>query len=88
MVYASLVRAPHVRREGALYRVERAHMRIALTIIGVVFVLLGAVWCLQGMNVLLGSPMSGQSEWTRNGAILAVVGLAIVAVGNRRRRKK
>jgi len=44
------------------------------TIVGIVFVALGVVWILQGLNVLQGSVMSGQSMWLVIGVILALLG--------------
>ena len=49
-------------------------MKIGLNIVGVLLVLLGSVWILQGMNVLLGSPMSGQMRWAVRGWILVFRG--------------
>ena len=43
-------------------------------VIGVLVFLAGLVWFLQGINVLLGSPMSGTTTWTVNGAIAMVIG--------------
>ncbi len=60
-------------------------MRIVLSILGVLCVLMGGVWFLQGINVLPGSFMTGQTKWALNGAILLCVGLAILAMANRRR---
>jgi hypothetical protein len=61
-------------------------MRIALTVVGLILIVLGCVWFLQGINVLPGSFMSGQIRWSVNGGIAAVVGLILIVVANRRRR--
>jgi len=64
-------------------------MRWVFLIVGILFVLLGAVWVLQGTNVLTGSSvMSGQSLWTVIGAILAAVGVVLVVLGATRRGTK
>jgi hypothetical protein len=64
-------------------------MRWVLLIVGILFVLLGAVWALQGTNVLTGSAvMSGQPLWTIIGAILAVVGIVLIVLGATLRRAK
>lgn len=60
-------------------------MKIFLYILGVLFILVGSLWCLQGLNVLAGSVMSGQTQWVINGAIVAVLGIALV-VWNARRK--
>ncbi len=64
-------------------------MRWVLIIVGILFVLLGAAWVLQGTNVWTGSAvMSGHSLWTVIGAILAVAGVVLVVVGATRRKVK
>jgi hypothetical protein len=60
-------------------------MRIVLTIGGVLLTLMGVIWCLQGLNVLPGSFMTGQIRWAVYGCIAAVVGLGVIVVANRRR---
>ena len=60
-------------------------MRIIVSILGVLCLLVGVVWILQGVNVLPGSFMTGQKKWAVNGAILFCVGLGILAAVNRRR---
>jgi hypothetical protein len=60
-------------------------MRIVLNVLGVLFVLVGCVWLLQGFNILLGSFMSGQTKWAIYGGILLVVGIGLLISANRRR---
>jgi len=60
-------------------------MRLAGIILGIVLVLLGGVWTLQGANILGGSVMSGQSQWLYIGIALIVVGFAELAWTLRRR---
>ena len=59
-------------------------MRIAMTIAGVLLILMGIVWILQGINVLPGSFMTGQRRWAVNGAIAAVIGIALLVFARRR----
>lgn len=61
-------------------------MRIVLNIVGVLFLLLGSVWFLQGINVLPGSFMSGQMRWAVRGGILAVAGIGVLLAANRKRK--
>jgi hypothetical protein len=61
-------------------------MRIVLNIVGVVLVLLGSIWVLQGINVLPGSFMTGQTRWAVRGGILVVVGIAGLVWANRKRQ--
>jgi hypothetical protein len=63
-------------------------MKILGSIVGVVLVLLGGLWTLQGSNVLAGSAMSGQSQWLYIGLIAVVVGLAALWWFNLRRRTR
>jgi hypothetical protein len=51
-------------------------MRLAGTVIGIVLILLGGVWILQGSNVLGGSVMSGQSQWLYIGVVVLIAGIA------------
>jgi len=61
-------------------------MRIALNVVGVVLVLLGCIWFLQGINVLPGSFMSGQTRWAVRGGILVVAGIIAIVGANRSRK--
>ena len=60
-------------------------MRIALNVLGILFLLVGCVWVLQGINVLPGSFMTGQTKWAIYGAFLAVAGVGLLVSANRRR---
>ncbi len=61
-------------------------MKIALNVVGGLLVLTGAIWFLQGLNVLLGSPMSGHLQWAYWGSLVAIVGVALLVYANRRTR--
>ncbi len=61
-------------------------MKWLFNIIGVILVLVGIVWFFQGLNVLLGSFMSGNSLYTYLGSLLVVVGGMILVFTNRKRR--
>lgn len=50
---------------------------------GVLLVLVGAVWILQGINILPGSFMTGQTKWAVYGAIALVAGIALLVVRRR-----
>ena len=60
-------------------------MKIALTVLGVLLILAGGVWFLQGVNILPGSFMTGQIKWSVYGAIAMIVGVALMVFGNRRK---
>ncbi|HEX5441515.1 MAG TPA: hypothetical protein VFW76_11575 [Ktedonobacterales bacterium] len=56
-------------------------MRWAWLILGALALAVGVVWTLQGLNVIGGSVMSGNPTWAIIGPIVAIVGLALLAVG-------
>jgi hypothetical protein len=60
-------------------------MKVALNILGVILVLFGAIWFLQGINVLPGSFMTGQIRWAVYGGIAAAAGIALLLLAKRRR---
>jgi hypothetical protein len=49
-------------------------MLIAARIVGVLFILLGGLWTLQGFGVVGGSFMTGSTTWL-------VIGLVVLAAG-------
>lgn len=58
-------------------------MRIVGGIIGALLVLIGCVWVLQGIGVLPGSFMTGQTKWAVYGAITVAVGIAVFLFSRR-----
>ena len=62
-------------------------MKIVLNIVGVLLVLIGSIWILQGMNVMLGSSMSGQTRWAVRGGILVIAGIVGLVWANRKRQR-
>lgn len=60
---------------------------VVLTV-GVVCVLVGGVWALQGMGIIGGSFMTSSPTWLVIGLVVAAAGLAMIIVGARGRRKK
>jgi hypothetical protein len=59
-------------------------MKIVFNVVGVLMVLMGAVWFLQGINILPGSFMTGQIRWAVYGAIAVVLGVLLLLRANRR----
>ncbi len=57
--------------------------KIILNILGILLILGGGVWILQGINVLPGSFMTGQIRWAVYGGISAAVGIALLVLANR-----
>ena len=60
-------------------------MRIAGNIVGIILVLLGALWVAQGSNMMAGSAMSGQTMWLWIGVVVVIVGIVALVWANRRR---
>jgi len=60
-------------------------LRITLSIVGIVLVIFGCIWFLQGINVLPGSFMTGQIQWAVYGGIAVVVGVGLLVWANRRK---
>lgn len=56
-----------------------------LVIVGLVAVLLGGVWALQGIGVIGGSVMSNSPTWVVIGAVVVVLGLLTIVLGTRKR---
>jgi hypothetical protein len=55
-------------------------------VLGLLAVLFGAVWTLQGLGHIGGSPMTGVRLWAVVGPIVMAVGLVLIVVGATRRR--
>ena len=51
--------------------------------LGILLVLAGALWTLQGLGVVGGSVMSGVTLWAIIGPIVVLAGLALIVTGRR-----
>jgi hypothetical protein len=60
-------------------------MKVLLIILGLLFILIGAVWILQGINILPGSFMTGQIQWAYAGIVAAIVGGGFLWLAFRRK---
>jgi hypothetical protein len=60
-------------------------MRIALNVGGVLCLLMGGIWFLQGINILPGSFMTGQTKWAVYGGVLLAAGIGLLVWANRAR---
>ena len=61
-------------------------MRASLNVLAVLCLLMVCVWFLQGINVLPGSFMTGQTKWAIYGALLVLAGVGLLVYANRRRQ--
>ncbi len=59
-------------------------MKWVSNIVAVLLILVGIIWILQGVGVLPGSFMSGNIQYAFLGAILDIIGIAILIYANRR----
>lgn len=62
-------------------------MKRLLTIIGIVLLLVGLLWILQGYNIIGGSVMSGQMIWALLGIVAGIVGAVLLVVAYRTRTR-
>ena len=60
-------------------------MKIAMNVLGALLFLSGSVWFLQGVNVLPGSFMTGQTRWAIRGGIAVAGGIVLLVTANRKR---
>lgn len=61
-------------------------MKNLVYFLGVLFIITGVVWILQGVNLLPGSFMTGQTRWAINGILAAGIGVGLLVYANRRGR--
>jgi hypothetical protein len=71
-----------------MHRAFNAIMRIISSLIGVLLVLMGGIWILQGLNLAWGalsrSFMQGDQHWALYGAIVVVIGVLQIIWSNTR----
>ena len=60
-------------------------MKMLLNIIGIIVLLSGGTFFLQGINVLPGSYMTGDPQWAINGSVMIVIALGLLFRVNRRK---
>ena len=58
--------------------------RTATATLGVVLILIGLVFTGQGLNLIPGTSMTGVRMWFYIGAAMALVGLVLVVLGQRK----
>ena len=76
-----------MRRRGAYSGSVVAMNKNLQTGLGVLLMLMGLIWTLQGLNVLKGSQlMSGQTIWAVIGLIVAIIGALLVTRAVRARQ--
>jgi hypothetical protein len=61
--------------------------QLVLIVVGVLLVLAGAVWTLQGLGYISGSFMTGATVWAIIGPVVLLAGLAIMVAALRSIRR-
>lgn len=61
-------------------------MKFVLIIIGFLISVAGFIWFLQGINVIPGSFMTGQTQWAVYGVIAFIIGSGLIVFAYRRGR--
>ena len=61
-------------------------MRWVLYIIGVLLLLVGSVWFLQGVGIYPVGGMAYQVKWVYIGAVMDLVGIGLIVLASRRRK--
>lgn len=62
-------------------------VRLTVVVVGVVIVLAGLLFTLQGFGAVSGSPMSNTTTWSVLGPVIAIVGTVIAFAGWRGRKR-
>jgi cytochrome c biogenesis factor len=60
-------------------------MKTILSIVAVLLILMGAIWALQGLSVLGGSFMVGQTRWIAIGLLTIAIGAGLLYYARRQR---
>ncbi|HTF50323.1 MAG TPA: hypothetical protein VK735_23030 [Pseudonocardia sp.] len=65
-----------------------ASMRVwGAIVVGIICVLIGGLWFLQGVGVVGGSFMTGSKLWLFIGVVVVLAGIALLRTGFRARRR-
>jgi uncharacterized membrane protein HdeD (DUF308 family) len=62
-------------------------MKMLGKIVGLLMLLLGTIWILQGINILPGSFMTGQTQWAVYGALCCAAGIVVLYLSGRAGRR-
>jgi hypothetical protein len=61
-------------------------LKTTLKIAGALLLFSGTIWFLQGINILPGSFMTGQTRWAVRGAIAAAAGIILLIAASRKKQ--
>jgi hypothetical protein len=65
--------------------VKAERQRVSLVLVGVLLLIVGVIWILQGIGTLKGSFMTGSAFWGWMGGLAVAVGAPVLLLGLRRR---
>jgi hypothetical protein len=65
-------------------RTGEKELKMLLSVIGILLILAGGTFFLQGINVLPGSYMTGNPQWAINGGVMIILGIGLVIWAIRR----
>lgn len=77
-----------VHRPGRVYNHANSpgdEMKAILYTVGILLILAGGIFFLQGINILPGSFMTGDPQWAVNGGVMIVIAVGLLLWANRRR---
>jgi len=60
-------------------------VKIILKVVGVLLMLAGGIWALQGLGILPGTFMRDDPKWILNGVITLLVGIGLFWIADRRK---
>ena len=60
-------------------------MKVIRTIVGLLLILTGILWILQGINILPGSFMTGRIEYAILGIAVALIGIGLIVFPRRQK---
>jgi TRAP-type mannitol/chloroaromatic compound transport system permease small subunit len=64
----------------------KSAVKTVIMIFGVLLILAGATWILQGVNILPGSFMTGNPQWAINGAVTVLFGAGLFWFASRKNK--
>ena len=62
-------------------------MKWVLNIVGILLILMGTIWILQGTGILPVGGMAYQTKWAYVGIIVDLLAIAVFIFANRRRKR-
>ncbi|CAN7473895.1 hypothetical protein LJR231_003230 [Phyllobacterium sp. LjRoot231] len=60
-------------------------MKIILSVVAVLLIIMGAIWALQGLSLIGGSFMVGQTRWITIGVLTMVIGAGLLYYARKQR---